>query len=52
MKGCLIPYSVIKEQGNHNEHSNSRRFLLCDAVWVLPGVFDITEELKTAQCPT
>jgi hypothetical protein len=48
MKGCLIPYALIKEHGKHNEHSNSHRFLLRDSVWSLAGVKDITEALKTA----
>lgn len=49
MKGCLIPYAVIKEHGNHVEHSNSHRFLLRDSVWTLKGVRDITETLKKAE---
>jgi hypothetical protein len=49
MKGCLIPYAVIKEHGKHNHHSNSHRFLLRDSVWSLDGVRDITDELKLAE---
>jgi hypothetical protein len=49
MKGCLIPYAVIKEHGKHNEHVNSHRFLLRDSVWALPGVRDITEALNKAE---
>jgi hypothetical protein len=51
MKGCLIPYSVIKEHGKHVQHSNSHRFLLRDSVWSLPGVQDITEALQQAEHP-
>jgi hypothetical protein len=51
MTGCLIPHAVIKEYGKHNKHSNSHRFLLRDSVWALPGVRDITEELKAAERP-
>jgi hypothetical protein len=52
MKGCLIPYAMIKEHGKHNVHANSHRFLLRDSVWSLPGVQDITEALKKAERPT
>jgi len=49
MRGCLIPYAVVKEHGKHVEHSNSHRFLLRDSVWSLPGVQDITVALKEAE---
>lgn len=49
MKACLVPYEMVKEHGKHNEHSNSHRFLLRESVWSLPGVTDITEELKRAE---
>jgi hypothetical protein len=49
MKGCLIPYAVIKVHGKHNEHANSHRFLLRDSVWALRGVGDITGALKKAE---
>jgi hypothetical protein len=52
MKGCLIPYAVVKKEGRDNEHTNSHRFLLRDCVWSLPGVRDITEALKTAERET
>jgi len=52
MKGCLIPYDVVKLHGSHNKHTNSHRFLLRDSVWLIPGVRDITEALKTAERPT
>jgi hypothetical protein len=51
MKGCLIPYAIVKKHGKHNVHSNSHRFLLSDAVWFLSGVQDITEPLKKAEQP-
>ena len=51
MKGCLIPYDVIKEHGKHNIHSNSHRFLLRDSVWSISGVIDISEKLKAAVQP-
>jgi|SRR5580658_2860429 hypothetical protein len=49
MKGCLIPYEVVKAHGTNNEHTNSHKFLLRDAVWSLPGVQDITTPLKQAE---
>jgi hypothetical protein len=48
MKGCLIPYEVVKKHGTNNEHTNSHRFLLRDSVWSLPGVRDITDALEAA----
>jgi len=52
MKGCLIPYAVVKEHGKHNVHANSHRFLLRDSVWSVSGVRDITESLKRAEAVT
>jgi hypothetical protein len=51
MKGCLIPFAVVRQYGTNNEHTNSHRFLLRDSVWSLLGVRDITEELTAAERP-
>jgi hypothetical protein len=49
MKGCLIPYDVVKQHGKHTAHTNSHRFLLRDSVWSLPGVQDITGALQAVE---
>ena len=49
LKGCLIPYEVVRQNSTHTAHTNSHRFLLRDAVWQLPGVQNITDQLKAAQ---
>jgi hypothetical protein len=49
MRAALIPYERVKEHGTPDEHTNSWRFLLTDAVWTLPGVEDITAKLQEAE---
>jgi len=49
VKGALVPYAVVKEQAVYVKHTNSWRFMLRDRIWALPGVQDITRELREAQ---
>lgn len=49
MRACLIPYAQVVEHSTYVGHTNSARFLLADAVWVLPGVIDVTAKLLEAE---
>jgi hypothetical protein len=49
MKGCLVPHAVVLAHSSYVTHSNSWRFLLRDGVWSLPGVVDITQQLKRCE---
>jgi hypothetical protein len=45
-RAAQIPYAVVKELVTPDGHINGHRFLLKDDVWSVPGVQDITDELK------
>jgi hypothetical protein len=46
MRAAIIPYKVI--QARFSKHTNSSIFLLEDRIWALPGVRDVTQELRSA----
>jgi len=48
IRAALIPVSVVQQRATHRSHTNSWRFLLLDAVWNIPGVRDVTDELRAA----
>jgi hypothetical protein len=45
-QAAQIPYLVVKDLATPDGHINGHRFLLKDDVWNVPGVKDITDELK------
>jgi hypothetical protein len=49
MKACLVPRAVVTERARYVGHTNSHRFVLSDDVWALPGVKDVTSELREAE---
>jgi hypothetical protein len=46
MRAAIIPYNVI--QARFSKHTNSSIFFLEDRIWNLPGVRDVTLELRSA----
>jgi hypothetical protein len=48
-RAALIPIAVVIEKSNFTKHVNAHRFILRDSVWTLPGVIDVTDELKRTQ---
>ncbi|HVB67049.1 MAG TPA: hypothetical protein VNE67_04225 [Acetobacteraceae bacterium] len=48
IRAALVPIAVVRERSVHQAHTNSWRFLLRDDVWKLPGVSDVTAELRAA----
>jgi hypothetical protein len=48
IRAALVPVAVVRERSVHQAHTNSWRFLLRDDVWKLPGVSDVTAELRAA----
>jgi hypothetical protein len=48
VRAALVPVAVVRAKSVHVAHTNSWKFLLRDAVWIIPGVRDVTEELKAA----
>ncbi len=49
LRGCLIPWRVVKQRAEYRAHVNGWILHLRDSVWDLKGVTDITGELVKAQ---
>lgn len=49
LKAALIPYGVVKDHSVFVKHTNAWKFVLRDGVWLLPGVEDITRQLKQVE---
>lgn len=49
LRVALIPYRVVKEHASFVPSTNSWKFMLRDRVWSLPGVKDITDQVRKAQ---
>lgn len=45
-RAALVPVPVVRAKSVHVTHTNSWKFLLRDEVWNLPGVRDVTDELR------
>jgi hypothetical protein len=48
LRAAIIPFAVVRAKCTRVEHSNSWRFLLRDDIWNMPGVRDVTGEIKAA----
>ena len=48
LHAAIIPFDVVRAKCTRVEHSNSWRFLLRDDIWNMPGVRDVTGEIKAA----
>ena len=47
-RAALIPHARVVELATRVERTNSWRFLLRDAVWAIPDVRDVTDDLRRA----
>jgi hypothetical protein len=47
-KACIIPHEVVLKHSTFKQHTNSWAFRLRDEIWMVPGVRDITSEVKIA----
>lgn len=45
MRAALVPAGVVRSQSRFQAHVNGSRFHLRDAVWSVPGVLDVTEDV-------
>jgi len=45
---ALIPISVIRARARHSAHTNSHVFHLREDVWTVPGVRDVTVDVRAA----
>lgn len=48
-RAALVPIEVVQDQSTFISHVNAHRFLLRDAIWQLPGVIDVTEQVRSAE---
>lgn len=46
VKAAIIPYAVVEQRAKFVAHTNSHKFILHDDVWNVPGVKDVTAELR------
>ena len=48
-RACVIPHAIVLQRSKYNKHANGWVFHLRDDIWNMPGVRDITGELKTIE---
>lgn len=46
MRAAIIPHAVILLRASFQKHTNSHRFLLVEDIWDVPGVKDVTRQLR------
>jgi len=46
LRAAIIPHAVILLRAKPQQHTNSHRFLLVENVWDVPGVRDVTTQLR------
>jgi len=49
MRAALIPVDVVREYSTYIKHTNSHKLLLRDGIWDVPGVKDVTEQLRAVR---
>ena len=47
-RAAIIPVAIVKSRARLSQHTNSHVFHLRDEVWSLPGVRDVTQEIRAA----
>jgi hypothetical protein len=47
VRAALIPHEVVQGSATFQRYVAGWRFLLVDAIWSVPGVLDVTEDLRT-----
>lgn len=47
-RAAIIPHAAVASRSRHSKHVNGWRFLLEDAVWLIEGVRDVTEAVRSA----
>jgi hypothetical protein len=48
LRAAIIPHAVVMKHARPAPRSNSHKFLLCDDIWDVPGVCDVTDKLTAA----
>ena len=48
-RAALIPHAIVMERAVYTERTESSKFILRDSIWSLPGVTDVTDDLRRAE---
>lgn len=49
LRAALIPIAVVQEKATYVKHVNAWRMILRDSVWEIPGVQDVTSDLRATE---
>jgi hypothetical protein len=49
LRAAIIPRAVVEARAVFVKHTNSHKFMLRDDVWDVPGVHDVTTELRAVR---
>ncbi|MFI5261008.1 MAG: hypothetical protein ACHQZR_00470 [Candidatus Limnocylindrales bacterium] len=47
-RAALMPFEIVRAHAARSEHVNGWRMTLADAIWSIPGVNDVTEQIRSA----
>lgn len=49
IRAAIIPYEIVEPRASYIDSVKGWKFMLRDSVWEIPGVTDVTAELRTAE---
>lgn len=49
LRGAIIPYEVVLPRAAYVQSTNGWKFILRESTWEIPGVTDVTAELRAAE---
>jgi hypothetical protein len=49
LRAALVPVAVVQEKATYVKHVNAWRMILRDSVWDIPGVHDVTSDLRATE---
>ncbi|QEN84748.1 hypothetical protein FZC33_00180 [Labrys sp. KNU-23] len=49
IRGAIIPYDVVEPRASYVDSVKAWKFILRDSVWEIPGVMNVTADLRAAE---
>jgi hypothetical protein len=49
LRGAIIPFEVVQPRATYVQSTNGWKFILRESIWDIPGVTDVTAELRAAE---
>lgn len=49
IRAAIVPHALVLQFAKNDAHQNSSRFYLRDGIWTVPGVRDVTAELRAVE---